>query len=230
MFYNSNTFERDRQLVSQILGVRYSNSLERYLGLSNMNTRYLSQEGNEAILTYSMDCFLLPKSLCGELESILARFWWQKGHGRQCEWNQLCELKENRGLGFRRLAKFNLTLLAKQGWRLINYPNSLLACVLKAKCYSNSDFLSARLRNIPSYTWKSVWASMGLLQDGLCWRVGTGAKISVLGDVWLPRVVNYKVGNNISNADVTMVSNLIDSWNPPMGMSVKINFNAAYDL
>lgn len=65
----------------------------------------------------------------------------------------VCELKENGGLGFQSLTKFNLALLAKQSWCLIQYPDSLLAQVLKAMYYPNCDFLSSRLENLPSYTW-----------------------------------------------------------------------------
>ncbi|KAG8481019.1 hypothetical protein CXB51_025741 [Gossypium anomalum] len=70
------------------------------------------------------------------------------------------------------MSQFNIALLAKQGWRFINYPNSLVARVLKAKYYPNTDFNNAQLGNIPSLTWKSVWAAKGLLNNGLCWRVG----------------------------------------------------------
>lgn len=32
----------------------------------------------QAILTYSMICFLLPKTLCTKMEDIIAKFWLQK--------------------------------------------------------------------------------------------------------------------------------------------------------
>lgn len=49
--------------------------------------RFFSQGGKEIFIksilqvihTYSMICFLLRKTLCGELEAIIARYWWQKG-------------------------------------------------------------------------------------------------------------------------------------------------------
>lgn len=55
--------------------------------IENWSNRFLSQGGKEvfikailqAIPTYSMACFLLPKSLCEDLESIVAKYWWQKG-------------------------------------------------------------------------------------------------------------------------------------------------------
>ena len=50
--------------------------------IENWSTRFLSLGGKEifikavlqAIPTYSMACFLLPKSLCKDLEGIVARF------------------------------------------------------------------------------------------------------------------------------------------------------------
>ncbi|KAH1122856.1 hypothetical protein J1N35_006016 [Gossypium stocksii] len=65
-----------------------------------------------------MACFRLSKSICEEMEQIIANFWWQKGYGKReihwCSWNKLCKLKECGGLGYRNLAKFNLALLAKE--------------------------------------------------------------------------------------------------------------------
>ncbi|KAA3469548.1 retrotransposon protein [Gossypium australe] len=72
---------------------------------------------------------------------------------------------------------------AKQGWRLFNYPNSLLDQVLKAKHYPSSNFLKAQLRNLHSLFWKSIWSAKGLLDKGLCWRVGKGDSISVWSDI-----------------------------------------------
>lgn len=89
-----------------------------------------------------------------------------------------CILKVKRGLGFRNFSQFNIALLAKQGWRLITYPNSLLARALKAKYYLQSDFLNSQLGNLPSLTWRIIWAANGLLQNGLGWRVGRGDGIS----------------------------------------------------
>ncbi|KAA3480199.1 reverse transcriptase [Gossypium australe] len=248
VFYSTNTQERERSIVSQILAVRSSNDIERYLGLPSMvgrkkrlsfqnlkdrfkqkienwSIRFLSQGGKEvfikavlqAILTFSMACFLIPKTLCKDLEGIIAKFWWQKSRNRKgihwCTWEDLCLLKEDGGLGFRNLANFNVALLAKQGWRLINYPDSLLARVLKAKYYPNSNFAEARLGNLPSLTWRSVWAARGLLEKGMCWRVGKGDKISIWDDRWISGKNADRDPNHISNEDIKLVSDLIDAKN-----------------
>lgn len=57
----------------------------------------------QAIPTSAMACFLLPKSLCKELENIMSRFWWQKC-SEKCgihwyQWSKLGELKKDGGMG-----------------------------------------------------------------------------------------------------------------------------------
>lgn len=76
--------------------------------------------------------------------------------------------KEYKGMGFKSLASFSTTLLAKQGWRILNFLKSLLSRVLKAKYFPHSNFLQAELGRFLSYTLKSIWAVIGLLRNGLC--------------------------------------------------------------
>ncbi|KAH1122259.1 hypothetical protein J1N35_005419 [Gossypium stocksii] len=62
-----------------------------------------------------------------------------------CSWEGLCDLKEAGGLGFHSLSKLNIALLAKQGWRLLTNPNSLMARVLKPKYFLHNNFMELGL-------------------------------------------------------------------------------------
>ncbi|KAA3490640.1 reverse transcriptase [Gossypium australe] len=190
--------------------------------IKGWSSRFLSQGGKEvfiksvlqAIPTYAMSCFLFPNSLCGELEGTMAKFWWQKAHGKRgihwCQWKYLCLPKDEGGLGFRSLAKFNVALLAKQGWRILMMPNSLVAKFLKAKYFPNTDFLNSRLGNNCSFTWKNIWAAKGVLSDGLCWKVGCGSDISVLNDSWIPDFNKARLLSCVNILHDFRVAELID--------------------
>lgn len=60
------------------------------------------------------------------------------------------------GLSFRDLLSFNQALVAKQGWRLIQYPDSLVAKVLKARYFRQTDFLEAKTGSNPSFFCGSI--------------------------------------------------------------------------
>lgn len=82
-----------------------------------------------------------------------------------------CTLKWFGGMGFKDLTVFNDALLRNQAWRLLRYSSSLLGHVLKAKYFTNSDFLESSLGYACSFSWKSIWSSKALVKEGLLWRV-----------------------------------------------------------
>ncbi|XP_075499320.1 uncharacterized protein LOC142537712 [Primulina tabacum] len=91
-------------------------------------------------------------------------------------WEALCQPKCKGGLGFRYLEIFNKALLAKQIWRILKNPGSLVARVLKAWYFRHQDIMKASLGNNPSYLWRSLLWSRPLLENGICWHVGDGDK------------------------------------------------------
>lgn len=147
--------------------------------LQGWKENFLSQAGNEVLLkavvqaipTYTMSVFLLPKTLCGDINAMMARFWLgHKQNDKQIAWlscSRMGRAKTLGGMGYRDLEWFNLSLLAKQGWRLIQNPNGLVARILMEKYYPHENFMEAVLGRNPSYVWRSIWKSRQLLDLGL---------------------------------------------------------------
>uniref|UniRef100_A0A2N9H4P0 Reverse transcriptase zinc-binding domain-containing protein n=1 Tax=Fagus sylvatica TaxID=28930 RepID=A0A2N9H4P0_FAGSY len=128
---------------------------------------------------------------------MATRFWWgQKERGRKIHWlskQKLMKAKKERGLGFQDLAQFNKALLARQGWRLLPNPSSLVFRMLKAKHFPHTSLSDATVPHNASYIWRSICGSMVVLKDGLKSRVGNGEKIKIWSDKWLPCPTTYKV-------------------------------------
>ena len=91
----------------------------------------------QALPVYAMGIFKFPVSLCEELSQIIRNFWWGDEEERRkthwLAWDKLTRPKGKGGMGFRDLRLFNQALLAKQAWRLLVYPDSLCAKLMKAK-------------------------------------------------------------------------------------------------
>ncbi|XP_060959235.1 uncharacterized protein LOC133030494 [Cannabis sativa] len=134
------------------------------------------------------------------MESLMSKYWWSSG-GRKgvswFSWRKLCKTKNSRGMGFRSLREYNLSLLGRVGWQ--------------------SEF----------YIWRSVFESQTLLKDGARRRIGPGSSTEVLNTPWLlsednpcvvsnhPALTNCKVSQLMKPGsrqwDLELIENLFDS-------------------
>jgi hypothetical protein len=112
-------------------------------------------------------------------------------------WKKLAISKKSKGLGFRDLRSFNSVLLARQCWRILKNPHSLLYRVLKSKYFPNSSFLDAKILHNPSYAWRSILGAREIIYLGSRWRVGTGEKILIWQDRWIPTRSTFKVQSSV---------------------------------
>ncbi|XP_010495441.1 PREDICTED: uncharacterized protein LOC104772536 [Camelina sativa] len=193
------------------------------------SARLLSKGGKEvmvksvatAVLTFVMSCYRLPKTITTKLTSAVANFWWstngQSGGMHWIAWERLCCSKQLGGLGFKSVDDFNTALLAKQLWRLIEYPDSLFARVFKSRYYRNSDPMDPIRSYSPSYGWRSIVSARSLVNKGLITRVGSGTSISIWSDPWVPAQFARPALSNGPFKDPNLpISHLIDrsanSW------------------
>ena len=120
-------------------------------------------------------------------------------------------------MGFKDLHIFNMAMLARQGWRLLQNPDSLCCSVLKALYYPNGSILDAVPKPGISYSWRSILRGVELLKDGVIWRVGSGEDIDAFSDPWIPRGTTRRPCTPQPNNVTMKVADLIDqdtmTWN-----------------
>ena len=144
----------------------------------------------QAIPTYSMSVFFIPKGLCDKINSLMQKFWWgHKSNEARVHWMSWGRLGFSKGkgsMGFREFSCFNQALLAKQLWRLWKKLESLIARIMKAKYFPSCEVLDANLGSKPSYAWRSIFSSKELLHEDLIWRIRNGEKARIWGKRWVP--------------------------------------------
>ncbi|XP_024004414.1 uncharacterized protein LOC112081865 [Eutrema salsugineum] len=191
--------------------------------VNSWSSKLLSKGGKEiliksqaqAIPTYVMSCFLLPKAICSKLRSAIANFWWSSKEESRgihwVSWDSLCTHLAEGGLGFRTFEEFNLALLAKQLWHLLRFPDSLLNRVLKGRYYKYCSPLEITVSNRPSYGWRSILAAKPLLASGLRKNIGSGFETLVWSDPWIPDdPPRPPVGLLVERDPLLFVNSLID--------------------
>lgn len=115
------------------------------------------------------------------------------------------------GLGFKDFELFNLAMLAKQAWRLLQDPDSLSARILKSIYYPSCSILEASLGNHPSQIWRAIIEGRDTLKIGLVRRIGNGGSTKIWEDNWLPREEMMRPYGCITQNPPELVSELIDS-------------------
>ena len=106
-------------------------------------------------------------------------------------------------MGFQDLNAFNLAMLAKQAWRLIQNTHFLFHRVYKARYCPRSSFLKAELGPNPSFVWRSLLEARDIIMEGSRWQVGDGRTIEVATHVWLPHTSSYlPTGTNTEYASL----------------------------
>lgn len=78
-------------------------------------------------------------------------------------------------------------MLGKQGWEILQEPESLFAQILRAKYFPGDNVMRDEPMHGMSYTWRSILKGIKLLNDGIIWRIGDGQSVRIWEDPWLPR-------------------------------------------
>ncbi|KAI5318714.1 hypothetical protein L3X38_038422 [Prunus dulcis] len=75
-------------------------------------------------------------------------------------------------------------MVAKQAWRLLEKPNSLVDHIMKARYFPMGNCLSL--------VWRAIVWGRQVIDQGLVWRVSDGQSIRVFRDQWIPKPFTFK--------------------------------------
>ena len=211
--------ERCLQVSKDRLWSKVQGWIERTI--SSAGKEVLVKSVAQGVSVFSMSCFKLPRGLCEHLNMLIRKFWWGSKEGKRkphwVSWKTMTQPKGMGALRFKDFELFNLAMVARQAWRILQNPGTLSAHLLKSIYFPTIDFLSAELGNHPSQVWRAIIEGRDTLKQGLIKRIGNGADTNIWTDNWLPREEMMRPYGSISPNPPTYVSELITSmtasWN-----------------
>uniref|UniRef100_A0A803PIH2 DUF4283 domain-containing protein n=1 Tax=Cannabis sativa TaxID=3483 RepID=A0A803PIH2_CANSA len=160
--------------------------------LEGWKAKLLSQAGRKPLIgyvlqsipNYFMSTTQVPSTLCGQLDRLLARFWWvgnaDKRHycALKC-WDKICQPKRCGGLGFRRLKDMNMALLSKLSWMVLQGQDKVWVKLLLDKYCSKVDVWQIEKHGTDSRCWKSLLEARSICVKGVNILIADGSS-----DIW----------------------------------------------
>lgn len=138
------------------------------------------------------------------------------------------------GLGFRDLELFNLALVAREAWRVLQGPSSLSVGILKSVYFPHTNILEASLGSHPSQIWRSILEGRDVLAQGLIHRIGDGESTHMWRHNWLPRAACMRPITTPPVDGPIFVQELIDvtsaSWKEDLVRNTFLPFDASIIL
>ncbi|KAM2092455.1 hypothetical protein TB2_030374 [Malus domestica] len=169
IFYGSKVKKQDKKDIERTLNIQSKAGFGKYLGLQadfGHSKKVVFNDVRERIesrMTGWAEQFLSP---AGKEILIKAVATAMPNHAMSC-FKLPIGKKCLGGLGFKDFQCFNLAFLGKIGWRLIIFPDSLLASVMRDKYYPEKSFREATIGRGSSWGWKGILEARKVLENGL---------------------------------------------------------------
>nr|GEU79955.1 hypothetical protein [Tanacetum cinerariifolium] len=137
---------------------------------------------------YWASVYMLPKTVTNELEKIFKRFLWNPGGSvkgkAKVAWKNVCRPKDQGGLGFKPMHKWNEVLLISQLWKLIDKKESLWVKWVSTVKLKGKSIWEADINNNDSHGWKELMRIRDIIKPYVKFRIGDGKTVSVWHDAW----------------------------------------------
>lgn len=94
-------------------------------------------------------------------------------------WDSLTQPKGKGGMGFKDMELFNISLLAKQSWRMVKFENALWVRVLKGIYYPHTSLMQAKKGGRPSWVWYSIIEGRDFISNHSQSQVYNGESLNI---------------------------------------------------
>ena len=171
--------------------------------LARWQQRFISFGGRVALIQsvltsipiYYFSFFRVPQTVISKLIKLQRKFLWGGGLESKkiawISWEKVCLPKHKGGLGIKEIETFNLALLGKWMWNLMQHQGSLWVAILEAKYGGWRGLTEEGSVNMQSIWWRDLKRAIqhspyGIsLQQQLKWKVEAGDKVKFWEDRWI---------------------------------------------
>ena len=133
--------------------------------------------------------FMLPKAVCNEIESLMARFLWAgtslEPHKTKVAWKQVTKPKCEGGLNLCRITTWNKAAIMKNMWHILTEAEeNIWTSWARKNLLKGKTIWYAKIPDKCSWNWRKILALRHLMKQLVSWRVGDGSRISFWWDAW----------------------------------------------
>ncbi|KAF7834570.1 hypothetical protein G2W53_009429 [Senna tora] len=182
--FSPNISPQGARALSNIVNCCHVDHISKYLGgfIDGHNTA----RRNASLI---LDNLILRLSEASKCDTTMRKFFW--GHWEDkhsltmISWRRLCRDKKEGGLGFRQMATMNEALLAKQAWRILSMPHSLVSRTFLGKYRSALQNFPLTPKSHDSPLSKRICKALKIVTNHIGWRVGNGSHIRLDDTTWI---------------------------------------------
>lgn len=93
--------------------------------------------------------------------------------------------------------RFNIAMLAKQAWRIVNVENPPVTKIMQARYFPKLSFLDAKLGHNSSYVWRSIIETHAIIRWSCRRRIRNGQSTRIWQIPWLPGDINGFISSDM---------------------------------
>ncbi|GJR94835.1 hypothetical protein Tco_0267009 [Tanacetum coccineum] len=164
--------------ILQILPFKKEKLPVRYLGVPLVARK----------IVYWSSIFKLPKMVINNIEKLFKGFLWNnedlQRRKAKVAWKEVCQPKQNGGLGLKPLESWNNALLVKHLWNVAAKKDSFWVKWVTTIKLKERSVLEVDKQANDSWIWKNLLDLRSMVRKNMMYKIGNGRKVSVWHVSW----------------------------------------------